>query len=404
VSCGRARGATVGLFVYPWDLSEDGAEAVLDATAQLGASRVDLAVTYHSGEVLRPRSPHATTYVIEGNRLHLPLDGLDAVATEHLAPSSIAREHPELVPGFVEASAARGVRVGAWVTLLHNSTIATEAAHLSQRDCFGVASTHGLCPANPATLAYAVGLVAAVAASRLFDRALVESPGHLMAGHGHPHEIVGVPDGPLPRYLRSLCFCEHCRARAREAGIDGDALADGVRTILRGIWNSCDPTAGTSLADLLGLLQMWPELAAFAAERQRTVTGLVGELVDAAGPDLTVMVNTATWAGPVQASWQEGLDLVGLARRGAGLLVPTYGRAVEDVRDELAFVRTAVDLAGGADVAIALRLWPTDHRDQTVLDQKVRAVLDHGFDQIMLYNYSTATSATLRWASAPADE
>lgn len=51
-----------GLFAYPWDVIDEGADAVLDAVERAGLNALYITTWYHSGMFFLPHNPVRRTY------------------------------------------------------------------------------------------------------------------------------------------------------------------------------------------------------------------------------------------------------------------------------------------------------------------------------------------------------
>ena len=73
------------------------------------------------------------------------------------------------------------------------------------------------------------------------------------------------------RYLLGLCFCEHCLAAARAAGVDGEAVRRAAREEIERAFAGDGARGGE------------PERDEYARVREQVVTSLVAEVAEAAG-------------------------------------------------------------------------------------------------------------------------
>lgn len=395
--------AEVSMFIYPWDLLHEGVPAVIDEVATRGVTRLEIATAYHSAEIISPRRQHDVVTTAEANSCHLPLPEA-TFSNAAIPPSAIAREHPDLFERLALSAREAGVAVSAWAVAFHNTSLATSRPDLAIQNCFGDPFTHGLCPANPAARRYAVELIGGIASSGLFDRVLVESLSYLLYSHGHPHELWGVRMDPTTRYLLSLCFCRHCVAAAAECGIDAGALRVAVRETLTRSWNTAFP-AGRDEDDgneLASLHQVWPELAAYTAMRMDTVTSLTEEVVAAVRTTGTkVDVSAAVWGRPAFTNWVEGVNIAQTMRVADGFVLESYFPSAAQVAREIDHTLALSSLATDepADLAVALTLWSSHSPTRADFLDKVRTVRESGASRLSLYNYATASAATMEWVS-----
>jgi len=74
--------------------------------------------------------------------------------------------------------------------------------------------------------------------------------------------------GPLHKTLIGeipACFCPHCRAVARERGLDCERMVEGYRVLWRGVqrWHSQTPGMQASFIELLRYIMAYPEIIAW---------------------------------------------------------------------------------------------------------------------------------------------
>ncbi len=393
------------LYVYPWDLADNGVAGVVDGAASRGVDRLAVATVYHSAEYVRPRQ--STSYrTVEPNVAHLPLQRFEGALAA--APGSLATESPGLFAELADHTRSAGVAVTGWAVGLHNSRLAGAFPDAALVNCFGDRSTHALCPANPDARTYVTELVAAHAATGPFDELMVENLAYLLVPHGHPHELSGVPFDTPTRVLLSLCFCDHCIAAAALDDVDGRRLASWVAGTLRSWWN--DPLAGLpggcawrQSEELTGLLFARSDLAAFLRTRCR-VSDERQELAAGAAGAAGVRLST-TGAGalrPASLGFVEGLVPSGPPASVARTMLLPYHADRNDVIRELAFTAS---VAGVERCQVLQTLWPTHHPGGCDdLLAKVAAASTMGYDQFGLYNYATATDVTTTWIERVAEE
>ena len=110
-----------------------------------------------------------------------------------------------------------------WLILLHNTRLGSAHPKSTVANAFGDRYIYSLCPSAPDARAYAVGL--AVDATHLpVVGVSLETPGFLPYAHGYHHEFaLNRPNRWLDAQL-GLCFCAHCVAGAKRAGIQVDSL------------------------------------------------------------------------------------------------------------------------------------------------------------------------------------
>src|SRR5262249_10956467 len=120
------------------------------------------------------------------------------------------------------------------------------------------------------------------------DSITAESICYLPFDHGFHHERTPYPLSDTTRFCLSLCFCQHCRARAVAAGVDVDGLREVVQAevgrALAGVPSLLDdvPLEREAVATIAG-----GEMGGLLDVREEIVTSLFAEITDAveaAGP------------------------------------------------------------------------------------------------------------------------
>lgn len=383
------------LFAFAYDIVEEGVATVLDRVARAGVEAVLLAVTYHEG---RDVFPHArrrrVRYLEPGVTFFSP----DPARYRGLAiqprPSALIADGDPLAE-LVTASARRGRPVRAWTIFLHHDRVGEHEA-FAPRNAFGDPVATDLCPSHEPVRAYARALAADVA-SRGVETILAEAVHFLPLEHGLHHERYFIPLGPRTRFLLGLCFCDGCRAAARRAGVDGDALQRWTVGQLEAAFErdvddpprELQPDEIASLAD--------GELWAYLRVRMETVTKFVRELHEVtrtANVRLAVLEpgggvkgyadGRPTGDPASSVGWRFGLDLAAVAAACDEIEAMGYAAAVERVAEDIDAYREAL---GGASLALALRPTRPDSDSVANLAAKVRLAVSRGVRRLDFYHY-----------------
>lgn len=393
----------VGVMLYPWDVVAEGPERIVDAIASRGASRIEIATAYHSAEVIAPRRMTGVVTVPEANTLHLPVPE-SSFSKLQIPQSSIAKEHPDLFERLGEAARGAGVALGGWAIVFHNSSMAVNRPDVAIKNCFGDSFTHGICPANPLARVYAAELIAAVSSTGHFDRVLVESLSYLLYAHGHPHELWGARLDVTTRYLLSLCFCEFCTEAGKSRGIAVENLRRRIASLLAVSWNRNNPHGrdDDDGSELSSLHHVWPELFSYTQMRMEMVSTLVSEVSNAAHRlGVLLDVSAAVWGRPAQVNWLEGVNIAETLSIADGFVLESYYPGSGEIARELDHTLSLRSLVNGraADISVVLTLWQGLSRTRGDFNVKVETVAAAGIEKLMLYNYGTATEASLDWIS-----
>jgi hypothetical protein len=374
------------IFCFASDLADEGVEAVLDNVQNRGGlGGVTVAAAYHEGRDVFPHNPKHKIRFLEGGAVFFEPRALRDVRLQPPV-SGVARALPETVA----AADRRGLTVRAWTVFLHNGTLAEAHPDCAPENAFGDRYVTDLCPAHPDVRAYARALAADVAALGVAT-ICAESLHYHGLEHGYAHERYFVPLSARVRYLFGLCFCEHCLAAARAAGVDGDAVRRRARDEIERAFAGSDADGE-------------PEPDDYARVRAQVVTSLVAEVAEAAGDtafefiDLSGAVKgyaTGRPTGPPAPSiaWQFGIDVPGVARACDGIEAIGYAADPERIRGDL-------DAYGDAAVSVIFRPTTPDCDTPDDLRAKVALARARELERVDFYHYGFMRLDALDWIRA----
>lgn len=374
-----------GMFVYPWDLQDEGTTDVAARLTGAGLNAVSLATAYHAGKFLRPHAPNGRVIFPEDGAVYFRPDPsrygrlqpkAARMVADHDALAQLARQAPDL-------------HVTAWTVGLHNSRLGALHPDLACQTPFGDVLVNALCPSQPEVRRYLTALCLDIAAQPGVREVAIETPGFQTYRHGHHHEFELIDLPPAAETLLGSCFCPACLARARDAGIDGQALAAQLRQALDAF-----------LADDAAPLpdpQADGDWAAWQAVRADTVTSLIAEIRAALSRAIGLSVIPSVQT-PNSLAWREGSDLSALAGAADRLDVTAYQRGPAAIGTDIAEVRA---MAGPtARLGFILRpTWPhvTGAAELAACVDAARAA---GADRISFYNYGHMRLRSLDWIAA----
>jgi len=397
--------------VFARDLIDEGFPTVLDRLRDAGLSGVVLAGVYHHARDIFPHDPLRKVGFHDGGRTYFRPDparyaGL-AIQPE---ASSVTREVDPL-GRLMEEADRRAMSVRVWTNNLHNSTMGERYPACTCRNVFGDAYPNALCPANPEVRAYVAALSADIArygVSTLIPESVYYQPFE----HGGHHERSHYTHSPAARFLLSLCFCDHCRIRAADAGVNVEGLSAILATELAKTIAG-DPSVIDDLelkpgpvGDLFG-----GEMQGFLEVRRQVVSGLVSQIVEAVRSVGSTRVCVMDWSGGLASyvsgqaggtlslnrGWQDGIDAAELARIGDGLSVLAYTRDLGRFEADVHGYRELVP--GDRSLSVALRPMPPDCVSPDELEAKVVRVRDMSIDWIEFYHYGLMRLSNLDWVA-----
>jgi hypothetical protein len=355
-----------GLYAYPWDLADEGVEAVLERVRPLGINTITLAASYHAGKFVRPHGRSAKVYFPQDGTIYFKAR---AERYGHIRP--LVNPLVEDFDGFAALQKqAPQVQRCAWVVCLHNTPLGMQHPEFTSRNAFGDTYPYSLCPAHPAVRDYVVNLCADLVDRYEVDRVVLETPGWLPYDHGYHHEFALLPLDRYVKTLLALCFADASKRAAEAADVDAARLQARTRTLLER-WFAADLAVPEAMAAAWWEAELAgePEWAKFLHWRCRLVADLVAA-VKAVLPADTSLAVIPSVQRPSAHSWLEGSDFALLAKVADALEVPAYQPSAEEAFLDAWHVRARAgdeaplhfilrpsfpDLAAGAETAAAAR-------------------------------------------------
>ena len=389
----------LSMWTYPWDVQDQGLDRlVADLKDRAGLNMVSLATSYHAGRFLQPRSPHQKAYFPEDGTVYYTPD--ETVWEEKEIRPLMARnvsERGDMLAALVEARAETGMEVSCWTVCLHNTRLGILHPNHVTRNPFGNPNYYNLCPSSPAARDYVTTMVGEISTRYRPDRIELESPNFMGFAHEYHHEKDGVGLNAEDDFLLSLCFCDHCMARAQAAGVN---TAGARETVGRFIAEMCEreiperqfpdfPSAG------IDAFRDHADLYAFLNWRTEPVTSLIADIRKAAHRDTKVVLIDLADA------WLGGVDLKAAAEACDGLILCCYNMEPFAVSAQFETARTIV----GPDkyLGVGLRVFYPEMEDAEALAARTQAAIAAGAKGVNFYNYGLVPEKRLDWVRLARD-
>lgn len=224
--------------LYAWDLADEGVERILDNLQEMTAcnSVYLIAVMHHEKRPLTdyfyPHNPVRKVYYPEDSTAYFRPD---PSFYGRIKPRTTTREFLKGVDWLqvlIEAARKRGMKTGAELshTLLDAERAEREFPDCVQYDIYGKRLGKMLCFNAPDAREYIVGLFADLTTH--YDIDYVQTclipfrAGRGMFGQSSAHDAAR-----LIETATGGCFCPHCAAAARRAGLDWDAIVAALRPL-----------------------------------------------------------------------------------------------------------------------------------------------------------------------------
>jgi len=370
------------MYLYPWDLRDEGAVVVADRLRSAGINGVTLATSYHAGKFLRPHSPSGKVY--------FPQDGTVYFTPDPRLYRALAPQRASMADGYDAVRelgrSAPDLRITAWTVGLHNSRLGRANPEITAETLFGDRLINSLCPAQPEVRHYLTALSVDTANQPGVAEIALETPGWQAFRHGHHHEfeLVELPD--RVQVMMGMCFCDACRSAAAASGLNLSALANDTRRQLELFFSTGKLPETAPDTD--------PEWEAFRNWRAAVVTGLVAEIRDALPREVRLAVIPTT-RSPNALCWVEGSELSELSRAADRLEIPAYRTGAAAVAEDTAWVR---DAAGdGAEIGFILRPSYPSCANAEAVAQAVSVLRAQAPTSLSFYNYGHMRLSALDW-------
>ena len=377
------------VYAYPWNFSARNVQRRVDEILSLGVQGISLAVSYHAGKFIHPRSSNRRVYFPEDGVIYFRprarYGRLQPVPSQQLAREDVLEYLAE----------TDGLLLNAWTVLFHNSRFGLQYPDVTAKNAFGNGYVYSLCPAHPEVREYALTLCRDLTEHYSISNLLLETPGYLGYSHGYHHEFAQVPpDSWLEAWL-GLCFCKCCITGARRAGINSPALQKQVTTIIDDYLGSAGSSpVRTALDWLLHDAETNEELGAFLTWRCEIVASLIRDIRAQVRSEVNIRVITTTQASH-RTSVLEGHDLPLLHKTADGLELPLYQPSVAATVAEAEYVMRKV--GGVKRLSAILRPgWPDVQNEEQVMET-IDCVRKSGFRDISFYNYDMLLPRHLQW-------
>ncbi|MEA2780068.1 MAG: hypothetical protein QOK29_1612 [Rhodospirillaceae bacterium] len=378
------------IYAYAWDLADEGVDQFVSSVRALGIDTVTLAGAYHAGKFIRPKGRSGKVYFPEDGTAYFRFDP-ERYGTIAPVLSKLASE-TDVMGALCRRS---DIAVNVWLALLHNTRLGTAHPEVTVENAFGDRYPYSLCPSAPEARAYAVALCRDVTDSYPVIGLSLETPGFLPYVHGFHHEFALIRQNRWLNDQLGLCFCRHCQAGARAAGIDAEGLRTRLRTDIEAYLDSgIDFPDDMAEAFWLADTRSDGALGAFLAWRCTVVTSLVAEIRAAVRRDAAIAVIPSV-ARPSGGAWYEGSDLPALAETAGVIEACFYEPTAERVRADLFDLNRR--LRGKGALRGILRPAFPDLQSKASLVAAAEALREGEVAGIAFYNYGHLRRPNLGW-------
>lgn len=375
------------MWAYTWDLThEDADAAVCTLKEHVGLDAVSVATSYHTFEMLCPhRKGRKFLWATESAvYFHPQLSRYeDTPIKPHVSP--MARESDPLRT-IGEACERYSLGLTSWTVCLHNSYLAGKHPDHAQVNAFGDVMPHALCASSPAVQQYMIALATDLTANYPVTALELESLNFMGYGQGHYHGKYGLKMGPVESFLFSLCFCDHCLARAHDRNLDAEALRVWTAQTLDRFCETDTPVE----EPLDRYVEAQSGLSDYVRLRAETVTAFTLDLVNAVSVPVYYLLMGEYYTG--------GMDYNAVASVVDRVEILTYTASPDRVKTQIE--HTCAHGIEPGRLHAGFQAYAPASPDRETLLCTTRAAVEQGVGGFSFYNYGIMPRKNLDWVKA----
>ncbi len=368
-----------GLWMFAWDLADEGVDAVMRWAADSGLDALQIAGSYHAGWFIHPHNPKHRAFMTDDGCVYFHPTArlyeksvLKPKVARVCAESDWMRQAGERLDRF-------GLKLVSWTVCAHNTRLGLLHPECTVTNCFGDSYPHALCPANDHVRTYLTALCHDLANNLPLYAVQLESPGYSGLRHGHHHERDLTVLSPLEETLMDFCFCASCTRKAEAKHVEIGRVRERVRATLEAAMRSAPGRPAGHPRELADVAAGLPELAGFQAFRREIEQTLVREIKAAMQPSAAKLFL-------LESHDPRLVDVVD------AFYVGGYGLRPTQIREAAQGAATQ-----GHPFHVGIRLGLNSVESADELTQMVRAARIGGAAGVMFYNYSEAPLTALNW-------
>ncbi|MEH6632425.1 MAG: hypothetical protein V7776_16540 [Halopseudomonas aestusnigri] len=384
------------MWAYPWDLQDLGLDTTYDEYRNKACvNSISLAVSYHAGRFLQPRSPYRKSYFPQDGTIYFTPEASrwDDQEIKPLVADNL-HEKGDTLSALIRDRQKHGLAVSCWTVCLHNTRLGMQHPDHVARNAFGDPSFYSLCPSSPAAKSYVTTLIADLTHNYRPDMVELETIGFMGFDHGYHHEKDGVGLTPEDEFLLSICFCDHCTQVATRSGLEATNTKILVKKLIEDAFakETPSPLFPNFPEDGIAAFKSLPALYEFLKWRSQPVTSLVESIRTAAHPDSKIVLIEG------ENAWRDGVDLKTIGKVCDGVILCAYSANPEAVSDVIKSTRNAI----GADkyLGFGASAFYEHTKSKDELSQRVKAALIAGANGVNFYNFGLIPEPRLAWIKA----
>lgn len=219
---------------HPWDAFDRGIEEFAAELADIGVTELIFSMTYHEARFAQFLNPKHKFYHSEDGAAYFePREELYRNTRVKPILSRMFQEGYSFEV-MAEALTRRDLSLSAWIVYCYNRSQCRLHPELAVANCYGDRVMFELCPSHPEVREYAMALTRDVCTGRGIKALFLESLNYHPLNYDYAGDSLrsSVLIPAFEHMLLGTCFCPACLARAREAGVDGEAVRQKVKAHL----------------------------------------------------------------------------------------------------------------------------------------------------------------------------
>lgn len=377
---------SASMWIYLWDLVDEGYDDVLRRLKENGLTSISLATAYHAGKFLAPHNPKRKVVFLEDGTVYFsPNAKLYGRITPNV--NSLVNDGHGLRE--VKAHADKfGMQTRSWVVCCHNTALGLRFPEITCETVFGDKLFHNLCPSNNDVRLYLNALLRDIA-SHGVDAIELEALQFQGYPHGYHHEREGIPLNSGMKFLLGICFCPSCAQRAHDAGVDFATVRKFTRDTLE--THFANPSKfGDQYSDIEKLPQQI--FTSFFEWRTSVITSLVTELAEASN-SIHVRLRPMISLDPT-AQRMAGIDVGRIAENTGGVLTLGYVKDGATLRPPLSMLQSQIP---GKTVTVGFQLGLPESGGKSEFLDRMKVARELGVSSYNFYNYGLVPQENLRW-------
>lgn len=384
----------LSMWVYPWDLFDEGIEVALKRIRdEVGINSVSVALSYDAGKMLSPRNPKRKVFFAEEGVVYFqPMPVWYASLELQPTVSSLCKER-NLLSDITEVANKLGMNVIGWLPCYHNLRLAAQRRDCAAVNCFGDVYITHLCPSNSSVRELLLAMIGDLVTNYPLYAIELEAFEYMPFQHSYHHEKVEIELPPLIEFLLGLCFCRSCEQRAKDSGVDFDSVRNTVRSEIERFFmspSSCptDPITWDMVTTRFG-----EEMDGYLQMRITTMSSLLeiihGRLQNRGQTKLFLFGDPH----PVNL-WQVGLEPSLLSQYADGVIILAYRLSPPELRTSLTVNRA---MLMGKELIVGLNPSEKYVGSFEKFVERIRICIKGGAKGFSFFNYGVLLHHHLRW-------